>query len=198
MRTREEMQEAFADMLVDLRHITGASKAEMAEAAGCDIRTYTKYEQGYSRPDCVDFAYMFGVLGMSGLRPVLDFLYPHAIGELTPGSSMEDQRRALKVFVEREAPDRAIRELNYLIFSKHGSNAAAQFNEFIMIDHLPMEYRVAIAELVYSLYQLAKGKGTLINSLDTMPDEETFLQGLKRGREAAYAGRQSYNNGVEL
>lgn len=197
MRTVEELRDASAQMLVDLRSMSKKTKAQMAEAMECDVRTYSAYEAGKSVPDIATFSHLFAELGVSALRPVLDYLYPDTYKDLSPESDIEHQRAALVRWISEIAPERAIHELNFLLFGRHGSNAAAQLNEFMMIDHLPMSCRLIVAELVNSFYNLAAARGELVGTEADMPNVELFREGLQKGREAAIEGRNSYTTLIE-
>ena len=196
MKTVEEIRADCAEALRQLRIQNGYTKAEMCIAANVDIRTWNKYESGESAPDVAKFLYIFAALGKDAMHTVLHIVYPETYADLSPEDETQRFRETAAHYILNAASDRTVRELNFLIHGQHGSNIEPQMQEFTMLDHLPMAYRYAIAEMIYTFWRLAESRGELVRTDRIMPDIDVFLAGLTQGQEAANDHRDSYTTGV--
>lgn len=195
MRTREELRGGCALVLQKLRARTGLPKYKMAEMIGVDLRTWDKYESGQTAPRVDEFISWFDLFSVDALTSVLEYLYPD-VYTLTRDSSIDELRRAALHYIGNVASDRAVRKFDFLVFGEHGSNIGAQSEEFVMLDHLPMTMRLAVASLIDTLYETASANGLLVNTDRIMPDVETFRDGLRKGRAAVMDGKASYTTSV--
>lgn len=193
MRNRDELRAGCAEMLKDLRLEMGLSKSKMAEKMFMDHHTWTKYETGQSAPSAPDFIWIFSMCHKDALRAVLDYLYPEVFESLSQNSTVSELRNAASHYFERTASERELRIWEYLCFGDHGSNLQAQLNMLCMIDHLPMTYRVAVAQMIDTMYELAENRGELLHTDQVMPNIEQFRSALEKGRESAHAHIESYN-----
>lgn len=195
MRTKEELRNGCALLLRNLRKRVEFSKSKMAETVGVDLRTWDKYESGQIAPRVDEFIAWFDLFGVDALTSVLEYLYPD-VYSVTPESNMADLRGAAVHFVSNVASDRAVRKFDFLVFGEHGSNIEAQSEEFVMLDHLPLTMRLAVAALIDTLYETASANNLLTNTEHVMPNVETFHDGLRKGREAVMDGKSSYTTSV--
>lgn len=192
MRAESELRDGCANILYRLRQEMGYSKNKMAETLGISYRTYERYEQGKAAPRVDEFIRYFDVCHADALRYVLEFLYPEVYEHLTPDSDIDDIRHAAVHYTSHIASDRAVRKLCYLVFGEHGSNIEAQSEGFLMLDHLPLPMRLAIASLVDVLYEVALVNNLLVQTDCIMPTVEVFQDGILKGHAAVMARRNSY------
>lgn len=192
MRSREDLREGCAKLLQKLRVETGNSKSKMAEIVGIDLRTWEKYESGQSCPRVDEFISWFDMFHADALRYVLDYLYPDVYDGLSHQSDSVSLRHAAIHYISDVASDHAVRKLDYLVFGGHGSNIEAQSEEWLMLDHMPLNMRLAVAALIDTLYETADANGLLVNTDCVMPKVEVFHDGLRKGREAVMDGQNSY------
>lgn len=192
MLTRDELRSGCANLLKDLRTKHNISKSKMAGLIYVDDHTWNNYESGKTAISVFDFVYIFHVLGEDALKNVLDLIYPDIYADASPESSEEQLRKMAAHYIEHVATGRQIRQLNYSIFGKSGSNFDPRMQEMTMIEHLPLEYRIIIADLVEDLYDMAERKGTLVGTEYAMPDKKLMHEALERAKEAVANGASSY------
>lgn len=192
MRTHEEYRLEFARLLKRIRRDNGLSVHRIADIAHVDDHTWARYEVGKSAPNVIDFAYLMSMLGEDALPGILAFIHPDLFGP-DARKDISDVRNSVCYFFEHIATDTEVREMDYLINGNHGSCLSAQIAMCTMIDHLPLNYRVAVAELVDALWRLAESRGELIGADQIMPDVDLFRHALRFGSEAAYNRQDSYN-----
>lgn len=178
----------FAEIIRQLRENHNLTKSEMANIMCVSDVTYYKYETGASSPTVPQFLELCQELNLDVFRVIYDLLYP----DIEDGDT-EELRKAAAYFVQNQCPDKLLRELHYIINGNHGSNFYPQAQEFTMINHLPLEYRLIIARDIFMLYDLARDKGELLHTDKVMPDEKAFMEGIRKGREAVKAGKNSYS-----
>lgn len=195
-RTREELRLGLAAQLKKLRESRGLSMAKMALIMGVDPHTYARYESGHSAPSVDEYIYVFSELGEGALRWTLDFLYPDQYGAISEQDEKRLREQACHYF-SCIAGRRIVSEWCYILFGHHGSNAAPQLEEFCMIDHLPLQYRYAIAQMVDTFWRMASSRGELVAIDEQMPDVDLFRLGLEAGRQAAFARRHSYTTIIQ-
>lgn len=184
----KDFQLKFAELIKQIRVSNDLSKSEMAAIMGVSDATFYKYESGASSPTVIQFIDLCQDLNLDIFRVIYDLMYP----EIEDGGT-EELRRSAAYFVQNQCPDKLLRELHYIINGNHGSNFYPQAQEFTMINHLPMEYRLIIARDIFMLYDLARDKGELLHTDKVMPDEKAFMEGIRKGREAVKAGKNSYS-----
>lgn len=184
----KDFQSEFADLITQIRIDNDLSKSEMAAIMGVSDATYYKYEAGSSSPTVPQFIELCQALDMDVFGVIFDFLYPD-----TETENIDELRRDAAFFVQHQCPSKLLRELHYIISGNHGSSFYPQAQEFTMINHLPLEYRLIIARDIFMLYDLARDKGELLHTDKVMPDEKAFMDGIRKGREAVKAGKNSYS-----
>lgn len=178
-----EATKGCAKILKDLRINSGLSVNKMAEVMYVDRRTWQRYEDGESSPTVPEFLQFFTLMGESAVRAILDFLHPVYQG-LSEESDIDTLRDAAAHYFKEIAPDHVVREWDYIMFADHGSNCYPQLQEFTMIDHLPLEMRTIIADLVCNLYRIAELKGELIGADHIMPDVSALVEDIEKGKKA--------------
>lgn len=189
---KEDIRSGVAEILRSLREKQGYSKNRMAERLGINKRTWYAWESGETVPNIAEFIRVFTECGESMLRPILQLFYPDQYGTNT-----DQIREQLTHFIQTAATDHQIDVLSFLAFGSHGSNFAPQVELFCAYNHLPLEQRFFIAEMVYQQFMIAQNRGDLIKTADTMPDMKTWETGLKAGQKAAYKRLQSYTTITE-
>lgn len=192
MRTHDECRAEFARLLKRTRLSHGLSVRRIAEIAHVDDHTWARYESGESAPNVIDFTYLMAAIGDDVLPAILEYFHPDLYGA-SARADIAGVRNAVCYFFENVATETEAREMDYLINGNHGSSLAAQIAMWSMIDHLPMHYRVAVAELIDAFWRLAESRGELIGTEHIMPDVELFRHALRFGSEAAYKRKGSYS-----
>lgn len=189
MRTRDELRSGIAALLRKMRLKRGLSIRKMAEHVDIDDHTWSKYETGQSLPNVADFLYICDEMGENILPKMLRLIYP----EMYTDDDTTEIRDSVCSYFRDIATDNAVKDMHYLISGSHGSSLMAQIQMFVMIDHLPMDYRVAVADLVDTLWRLAESRGELVETDKAMPDVQLFRAALVKGTHAAYTNDQSYS-----
>lgn len=197
MRTKDEISKDFAKILKDLRETKGYSKFKMATELGIDQHTWARYESGESCPSAVDFVWFFALMEKDLLRPCLDVIYPDVYEGINSHSSTDEYRKAFVHFMEKVASDRYIRAVNYITFGEHGGNAEPQLQQYLMLAHMPLQYRYLVGSFIWELWQIGITKDKLINTDCIMPDTKVFLDGLERCRKAVINDDISYTTVME-
>lgn len=192
MKRREDIRAGVSSILHDLRVRQNISKAKMAKKLGVDDHTWNSWESGRTAPSVVDFIYIYQICGESILHPILDLLYPEEYS-----TESVHLRTQLTQFINNVATDHQIDILSYIAYGKHGSLFSAQTELFCAYNHLPMEQRFIIAEMVYTSFLIANNRGDLIERDETMPDVPTWENGLRQAQRAAYKRLQSYTDITE-
>ena len=182
-----EMEQRCAELLHDLRKRHGLSKTRMALELMVDPHTVTRWERGQSIPTVAQFAAIFAYFQEDVLKYALNLIYPETYKDT------EDAKAGLIHYIEHVATDKEIQGLSFFIFGKHGSNFGPQIQELVMLDHLPLVHRYAVAEMIDTYYKLAEERGELLCDGQSMPDCEIFREGLRKGKSAVVGGYNSYS-----
>lgn len=192
MRTKEELRAGVSTMLRDLRARRKLSKAKMARLLDIDDHTWNSWESGKTCPSVADFLSVFDACGESVMRPILSFLYPDQYGADAP-----DLRARLTHFVNEVAADHAIEIMSFLAFGDHGSNFNPQIELMCAYNHLPLEQRFIVAEMVYTSFLISANRGDLVANSSVMPAMPIWEEGLRQAQRAAYKRMYSYSNMTE-
>lgn len=187
MRSKDEMRSGIAQMLRDLRIRKTLSKSKIADIVGVDDHTWASWESGRTSPSVVDFVHIYNVLGENMMHPVMQFMFDNQC------DTSEDMRKSAAEFLSESAPEHTVQALHYILFGHHGSSPISQIEQFCALDHLPLEQRYYIAELIYVMYKMSENRGDLIESHSTLPDMRTWESALKAGQKAAFRRLQSYS-----
>lgn len=193
MRTKDELKLGVASMLHDLRIKHNLSKAAMARKLHVDDHTWNAWETGKSAPSIIEFITIFDACGESILQPMLKFLFPeqYSLNET-------ELRDELVHFTQKIASDHAIDIMHYLAFGDHGSNFHPQIELMCAYNHLPLEQRFLVAELVYTGFLTSLNRDDLVAKESVMPDMLIWEEGLRKAQRAAYKHLQSYNTITEI
>lgn len=192
MISKHEIRSGIAELLHTLRTKRGLSKSKMADRLYIDDKTWSRYETGETAPSIDDFIWMLNELQEDVLRPVLDLLYPDTYKSLDNDVDIQQLRRAASHYITHIASERTVRELDFILFGHHGSSVESQMQEFTIIEHLPMQYRMIIAKMVLQFWNLAKSRNELISTDKIMPDIELFRDGIIKAEEATKNFRNFY------
>lgn len=188
---RDQIEAEFASKLKSLRLRNHLSIAKMADKFYIDERTWAKYERAESAPTAPELIKIYSEFGEDLLRDTLECVYSGTYKDIEK-KDVYSMRKAAVHFWEHIATDKMVRDMNYLAFGKHGSNFQPQLCEFVVLDHLPMDYRVAIAKLIINFYYMAEVRGELICPDDAEPDFDTLISGIEKGLEAVSRRQNSY------
>ena len=197
MKKKGEISKGLAKILKDLRKKHGLSKLKMANLLYIDDKTWSRYEEGLSEPTVTEFINIFATLGEDCMKPVLDLLHPDIYKDICPDTTIDGFKEAAVYYINNIASDRFIRQFNYLLYGQHGSSSDSQMQEFTMINHLPLQYKVIIAENIRTMWRLAESRNEILSKNHIMPDLVLFDDALKAGQKAAGLYKQSYNNTME-
>lgn len=188
-----KLQQGFADALRELRLRHGLSKSKIADKLFLDERTWAKYESGSSAPTAPEFIRFYSELGEDVLRSTMNAIYPDIYQEITCTEDTEAMRQAAAHFFLHVATDDMVRDFNYIAFGEHGSNVRPQLAEFVALDHLPLDYRVAVVKNIITFYGLAEARGEIVCQ-DTAPvNIDVLVDAIRSGLEAVGEGRNSYS-----
>jgi len=194
---KEYIQSALAKIFAQVRIKRGLSKSKIADSVYISEATWARYENGESAPTVPEMIRIFSELNEDSLKYVLKLVYPETYGDLTYESPTKDLRKAAAHYFTEVASDQTVRIWDFITFGSHGSNVEAQMQEFCAYEHLPLDYKLAVACLIDSLYNLAMERGELIEADHVRPNLEVFRSGLRKGKEAAYRRTNSYTTATE-
>ena len=192
MRTHEDFAADFAGLMKRLRTEKRLSLRKAADIMNVDYHTFGRYESGESAPTVPDFVRFCADLGIDALPAVLEYVYPTVYGR-NATDDINQIREGVAHFFAAIARDHEVREMEYLINGNHGSSLSSQIAMYTMIDHLPMYYRVAVAQLINTLWIIAESRGELLETDKTMPDVELFRKAMHLGTDAVINGREHYS-----
>ena len=195
--TKDQIDIEFAKQLKQLRLSQGLSIAKMADKFYLDERTWAKYERAESAPSAPDMVRMYNECGVDILRATLECVYTDIYKDIENKTEVDAMRAAAVHFFQHIATDRMVREFNYIAFGGHGSNFEPQLNEFVALDHLPMDYRVAIVKNIITFYRMADARGELVCADVAPPDFTILVDAIRKGLDAVGQGRNSYTTIVE-
>lgn len=192
MKSKDSRIDGCAKLLRDLRSKSGLSVSKMADAMMIDRRKWQKYEDEKASPTVPEFLKFYEIMHECALKPVLDFIYPDVYSNVYPGTEDIDSiRKSAAHYIMNVAPDRLVRELDFIFFSQVG-DTYAKMQEYTMLNHLPLTCRYVIGTNVASMYQIIRDENRLIRTECVMPDEDAFYLALNRCREAGLSGEKSY------
>jgi len=189
MLEQREIEAGLADMLRSLRQKKGYSKERIANELYIDARTWARYERGETSPTAAELIRFYSLLNEDLLRPVLNLIYPNVYGEITDTAAI---RQAAAHYLNNVASDRILKQLEFIAIGGHGSNIAPQMQLFTAICHLPIAYRIAVAELALTLYEVADSRNELVCNGKIMPDIDLLKDGITAAKAAAAEFSDSY------
>lgn len=178
---------SIASMLRRLRKQHSLSIHRISEIVGIDDHTWARYESGKSAPDVAELLHIFYVLNEEPMPWLLPAIYPASYSKHCMSS-----REYLCKYISGIASDDVVRQLQFLVCVSHGSSPSAQLAMTCIIDHLPMQYRVLIAQMVDNMYELAASRGELLHTEHGMPDLSLFRAALEEARKAARTHDDKY------
>lgn len=191
MPTVSEWTDFFAQSVRNIRAASGLSISAAAEVWDVDERTYRKYEKGMAQPGVVDLAVALDRMDAPVMREVLNFLHPDIYGH--EPSAVDGMRTQLAYFFDHIAPDRVVRQSYYNLLGQKSDNVAPQLEMLSAIQHMPLLYRVMIVNSVLSLFEIAAGRGELVNTDQAMPDIDALRRSADAAEEACKHLRGGYH-----
>lgn len=196
MKETAALRQDIARTLKNVRTMHNLSIEKLANLVYVSPSTWSRYERAISSPPVDIFLKAFDVLSENAMRHSLNMLYPEIYSGQNSTTNIKDLRNSACHFFMNIASDHTIREIFFIMMGKHGSNVFAQIDEFTMLDHLPLVYRFAVAQQIYTFWEIAVARGEIICPEDIMPNVENFRNGLLKGGLAVQAGQNGYTTTV--
>lgn len=192
---KSEVQRKLSKLFKDMREKEGLSVSQMAQKVFIDSRTWARYESGDSSPTLPELIRIYAELGQTMMPSVLNALYEDIYSD--DSRSTEEKRSAIVHFFENVADARMIEDFYFIAFGSHGSNLLPQLAELAVIDHLPMDYRVAIVKDVITFHRMAAMRGELVCKEECPPNFDILVDAIRKGLEAVGEHRNSYTTITE-
>ena len=181
MRNNVELQESCACLIKALREKAGLSITKISELMGIDKRTWKKYEDGISIPNIVDFVLMFDFFGTESLHSVLALLFPDHFKHKIDDRDTESMRNTVVCYIRDVAPSQFIHDLGFLISEEHDANICLQMQGLAILDHLPSQYRYAVAKQIVTYWEIASTQGQIMH-MSHVPNVSLFADCLNKKR----------------
>lgn len=187
----KELTSRFAEMFRKAREDASMSQEEIAMKIGISRKTVENWETGTSIPSLVRSLQWFEALNAQPLPYFLDALYPGKFNE----NQSKDVDRAL-ISIVSALPTDLKRKLLFILAGNHGSSTVGVLELATAHLHVPLEYRINIAQDVETNYELAQWKGMLCCQDDIRPDLATLSRSISLGKKAVFEGKNSYTKGL--
>ena len=182
METRAERAVRFAEIWHKSRKDAGRSQEYMALSLGVSKKTIQNWERGLSSPDLFQPCEWFYTVHQNPMGYWLDFLYPELSGGDTDTGVQERLIAAIRSF-----PERANRQLLFLMGGKHGCMWQELLQMLTAYCHLGEEARACVCNLVNLSYEIEFGHGSLNCADSTLPDLDLLQQSAQRSCVEALA-----------
>lgn len=186
--------DGIAEMLRKSRIESGKTQKFMAKSLRKSIGTIQNWESGYGTPDIIEMIEWFECIGVNPLRYILNFIHPDKFNDLCEETDMVDLKIALNDYMNDIASENEVRKISFNVFENTGSSWYSQINMLTALNHLPLHYRVLIAQQIYDAYSICDATNKLINPDCVKPDIEDLKSAINKGRESAMKGHQGYIN----
>lgn len=152
----------IASYIYFVRIRAGVSRAKLAGLLGVSERTIKNWEDGVSQPDAELFLEMLDACNEHLANVIRHFEFMDIFeGE---EADAEQIRQTLITCIRSTTSDEMNRKLLYNLSADHGSDAVAQLNLCTAYNHLPMEDKYDICNLVVGRYLLRKEQNRLIRT----------------------------------
>lgn len=184
--------DGIATMLKESRLESGKTQKFMAKSLGKSIGTIQNWESGYGTPGLVEIIEWFESIGINPLRYILNFIHPDKFKDLCEATSIPDLKFSLNDYINQIASDDEVRKISFNVFENTGSSWYSQINMLTALNHLPLHYRVLIAQQIYDAYSICDSTDKLINPDCVKPDIEDLKNAIIKGRESAMKGHNGY------
>ena len=143
MDGRADRMQRFARIWWSSRAAGKRSQEYMAMAMGISKKTVQNWEKGISSPDLYQCLEWFRVLELNPMTWLMEFLYPEA-----DAGASDDMLTATLTPRQKES-------VRYIYTGSHGSSPAALTELMLAYIALPLEQRMALAQLVHEQYSIA-------------------------------------------
>lgn len=188
--------ERFAAMWRKSREDAGKSQAYMAKALGVSKKTIQNWEDGTSCPNQLKGFEWFHALDLQPLPYYLQLLYPEFDG-ISYASSDDCISQSLLVLVAALPVDQQ-RKLLYILYGDHGSDTRAVVELSTAYLHVPLRYRVNIAQSVLTNYELTIANGNDVCPDHIQPDKQFLADAIQQGISAILNGNDTYSMSMIL
>lgn len=176
------MSRDIASVVSQVRKSAGLSRPKLAAMIGVTDRTIKNWEDGVSKPDADLFLDIFYACN----QHLLDVIRKADSSDFLDDTSMSEEaiRQRLIAMIRSETSDAMNRRLLFNLSADHGSNAEAQLNLCTAYNHLAMEDKYDICNLIVERYRLRREQRRLIRTAHSvLPDLEILDAELARVRK---------------
>lgn len=181
----------IATMLRESRMESGKTQKFMAKSMGKSIGTIQNWESGYGSPNMIDIMEWFDCIGINPLRYILNFIHPDEYKNL---DSIDEFKKSLNTYMNDIASDDEVRKISFNVYGNTGSSWHSQLDMLTALNHLPLHYRVLIAQQIYDAYMICESTNKLVNTDHVKPNVDVLHDAIEKGRESAKKGHHGYNN----
>jgi len=190
----DNIEQRFAKMWKKSREDAGKSQQYVAKALGVSRKTVQNWETGYSTPNQLQGFRWFQVLDVPALPYYLELVY----GDFNLLGNTPDDKKIEKALIDfnLSLPTELQRKVLYILHGDRGSSAIGLIELFTAYAHLPLDFRIAIAQSILTDYELVEGAGKLSNHIK--PNKEILEKSILRGKKAVIENKQFYSNLEEV
>lgn len=188
----DNRSDRFAKIWWKSRADAGISQEALAFELGVSRKTIQNWEKGTTAPSLFQGTEWFRVLGLNPMPYYLAYVFPDEAEGIKASDSDERINEALLSCVTA-LPEKAKRQLLYLLIGEHGSSSAAVINLLNAYLQLPMLDRYKQAASIASCYEVEEELGRLVCPNNVQPDMKKLNEALELGKKAAVSGKIGYS-----
>lgn len=182
----------FAKIWWKSRADAGVSQEALAFELGVSRKTIQNWEKGTTAPSLFQGTEWFRALGLNPMPYYLAYVFPDEAEGIKASDSDERINEALLSCVTA-LPEKAKRQLLYLLIGEHGSSSTAVINLLNAYLQLPMLDRYKIAGSIINCYEVEELLERLVCPENSKPDMDKLRDALRLGKEAAVSGKAGYS-----
>lgn len=183
-------EDKFAKMWKKSREDAGKSQQYMAKALGVSRKTIQNWESGFSCPGQLMGFKWFEILDLQPLPYYLELLYGNY--ENLSTDSKDDKITACLLDLVAGLPENEKRKLMFILHGDHGGSVSGLLELFIAYLHLPLEYRLSIAQSILIDYNIVTAYKKERHHIK--PDVDMLDRSIKNGILSVAKQKQSYSN----
>lgn len=183
------ISDRFAEMWRTSRKDAGKSQEYMAKALGVSKKTVQNWEAGYSSPSQLVGFKWFEVLGLQPLPYYLKLLYSD-FAELSPKADRDSIEKALIELVKGMSEDLQRKSL-FILNGDHGSSVKGILELFTAYLHIPLEYRLSVAQAIIIDYNVTSAYG--VTSEHVKPNIKLLEKSLSCAIKSVASRKKSYS-----
>lgn len=180
-----------SEMLSKARIDAGLSQKKLADKLGVSRSTIANWESGYTSISLLNAIEGFRALGVPMYPYLISAIYGEEISSADDGVNIVDVRKFLLTFVN-ELDEFHARELLFLLQGNHGSSPTGTLDLITTYLHLPLTFRVCIAESIVTAYEIMDASGELANTNYVLPSLETLRKFTAAAKTAVMEGKDTY------